>query len=56
MNMVLDTMLQSLANAEFMTEEWRDEHYPGALDDYVASLKSFVAGGLAAPLRKESAA
>lgn len=54
MNMVLDTMLQSLANAEFMTEEWRDDRYRDALDEHVESLKCFVAGGLAAPLRQAS--
>lgn len=48
-NMVLDTMLQSLANADFMTEEWHDDAHRGELDEYVRSLKSFLAGGLAAP-------
>lgn len=47
-NMVLDTMLQSLANADFMAEEWRDDTHRQELDAYVRSLKRFLAGGLAA--------
>ena len=47
--LVIDTMLISLATAEFMTEEWSDDHAV-ALSKFVVTLKSFLSGGLAAPM------
>lgn len=47
--MMVDTMLQSLANAEAMTEEWRGNEHEDALMEHAESLKSFLAGGLSAP-------
>ena len=46
--MVIDAMLQSLANAEFMTKEWDDEGHRNDLARFSATLKTFLAGGLAA--------
>ena len=49
LTMVIDTMLQSFANAEFMSTEWvADEQYDELLR-YTMNLKNFLAGGLAAP-------
>lgn len=47
--MVIDTMLQSLSNAEFMTKEWDDDGHHHQLTEFAATLKTFLAGGLAAP-------
>lgn len=52
--MMVDTMLQSLANSDLMSEEWADEHPADALAEYVRTLKNFLAGGLSAPLRRAS--
>lgn len=48
--MMLDTMLQSLANADAMTEEWTGKGAAVAVHDYAESLKDFLAGGLSAPV------
>jgi len=50
--MVIDTMLQSLANAEFMSTEWETDEQYGELVRYTANLKTFLAAGLAAPAAK----
>lgn len=47
--MMVDTMLQSLANADAMNEEWRGSDHEDALMEHTESLKSFLAGGLSAP-------
>jgi AcrR family transcriptional regulator len=47
--MMLDTLLQSLSNAEFMTKEWEDDGHHGELKLFAARLKTFLVGGLAAP-------
>ena len=49
--MMVDTMLQSLANADAMTEEWRSNDHEDALMEHTESLKSFLAGGLSAPAK-----
>lgn len=49
--MAADTIVQSLANADFMAEEWIDDSYHESLDLVSDSLKRFVAGGLMAPAR-----
>ncbi|MFP6581520.1 MAG: TetR/AcrR family transcriptional regulator [Candidatus Hydrogenedentota bacterium] len=53
LTMALDTMLQSLANAEFMSTEWEtDERYDELLC-YTANLKTFLEAGLAAPATQQ---
>lgn len=47
--MVTDTMLQTLSNADFMTEEWRSGEHEAKLRLFVAQLKAFLAAGLGAP-------
>ncbi len=47
--MTVDSILQSLSNAAVMAQEWNSEDHAAELDDFVASLKCFLAGGLAAP-------
>ena len=47
--MVIDAMLQSFANAEFMSTEWEADEQHDELMRYTMNLKSFLAGGLAAP-------
>ena len=47
---MLDAMLQSLANAEIMNEEWIEKQPEEKLNNFVNSLKSFLAGGLSAPV------
>lgn len=47
--MAIDTLLQSLANAEFMSTEWESDERRDELHSYAANLKAFLAGGLAAP-------
>ena len=49
--MMVDTMLQSLANADAMTKEWRSDDHEDALMEHAESLKSFLAGGLSAPAK-----
>jgi AcrR family transcriptional regulator len=49
--MMIDTMLQSLANAEFMSEHWGGEHHEAMLMEFVGTLKAFLAGGISAPVR-----
>ena len=49
MDMVEDTMYQSLANAEVMSQDWRGNGHAVALDEYVSTLKRFLRGGLSAP-------
>ena len=46
--MMLDTMLQSLSNAEFMTKEWEGDGHQNDLREFAANLKTFLTGGLAA--------
>lgn len=53
--MLLDTMFYSLGNAELMADEWEGGADADALTEYADSLKSFLAGGLAAPLREPAA-
>lgn len=52
--MMLDAMLHSLANAEVITGQWGGKAHADALADYAESLKNFLAGGLAAPIRREA--
>ena len=53
LTMVIDTMLQSLANAEFMSTEWEtDERYDELLR-YTANIKTFLEAGLAAPATQQ---
>jgi AcrR family transcriptional regulator len=47
--MIIDTMLQSFANAEFMSTEWEANEQRDELRRYTMNLKNFLAGGLAAP-------
>jgi AcrR family transcriptional regulator len=49
MGMVVDTMYQSLANAEVMSQDWKGNGHAAALDEYVSTLKRFLRGGLSAP-------
>lgn len=53
---MLDAMLQSLANADVMNVEWDEKQPREKLNSFVTSLKSFLAGGLAAPvaIKKET--
>lgn len=51
--MMLDAMLHSLANADVMSGQWHGSAHESELDDYAASLKSFLAGGLSAPIRRQ---
>ena len=53
--MVIDTMLQSLAHADFMSEQWGGERHEPLLGEFVGTLKAFLAGGLAAPLKSRKA-
>jgi AcrR family transcriptional regulator len=53
LTMMLDTMLQSLANAEVMSEEWTGNEHHDDLVDFSASLKDFLAGALSAPVRRD---
>jgi len=50
--MMIDTMLQSLANADVLNEEWRGKDHEDALMEHAESLKSFLAGGLSAPAQR----
>ena len=52
LTMVIDTMLQSFANAEFMSTEWKTDEQHNELLRYTINLKNFLAGGLAAPVAK----
>lgn len=47
--MLTDAVLQSVANAECMTTEWTNGDQHTELMRFVANLKTFLAGGLAAP-------
>jgi len=47
--MVIDTMLQSLSNADFMAEEWGSAEPGARLGRFVAQMKAFLVAGLAAP-------
>jgi len=47
--MMVDTMLQSLANADVMSDEWSGGDYERALNEYAKSLKCFLSGGLSSP-------
>jgi AcrR family transcriptional regulator len=49
--MMIDTMLQSLANADFMSEQWAGEGHEKMLAEFVGTLKAFLSAGLAAPIR-----
>ena len=46
--MVIDAMLQSFSNAQFMSTEWEAGEQHDELQRYTMNLKSFLAGGLAA--------
>ncbi|MFP6584178.1 MAG: hypothetical protein VCD00_16700, partial [Candidatus Hydrogenedentota bacterium] len=48
LTMVIDTMLQSFANAEFMSTEWETDEQHDELLRYTANLKTFLEAGLAA--------
>lgn len=48
--MVLDTMFYSLGNADLLADEWSGKAHAGALNEYAASLKRFLAGGLSVPM------
>jgi AcrR family transcriptional regulator len=50
LTMLLDTMLQSFANAKFMSSVWESDEIHDELSRYTMNLKSFLAGGLAAPI------
>ena len=52
--MMIDTMLQSLANADFMCEQWGGEPHEALLAEFVGTLKAFLSAGLAAPVRSRS--
>jgi hypothetical protein len=43
--MMIDTTLQSLANADFMPEQWGGERHEALLMEFVGTLKAFLAGG-----------
>ncbi len=49
MTMVIDTMLQTLSNADFMADEWSGDEHDAKLQRFVAHLKAFLVAGLAAP-------
>jgi AcrR family transcriptional regulator len=51
--MVMDAMLQSLANASVMSKNWRGNDHAADLDEHVSTLKRFLSGGLAAPEPKQ---
>lgn len=53
-NMAIDTLLQSLANAEFMSTEWESNEQCDELPRFAANLKAFLAAGLAAPPTKQN--
>jgi len=48
LTMMIDTLLQSLSNAEFMSKEWDDDGHHDELKLFAARLKTFLSGGLAA--------
>ncbi|MFP6582381.1 MAG: TetR/AcrR family transcriptional regulator [Candidatus Hydrogenedentota bacterium] len=52
LTMIIDTMLQSFANAEFMSTEWEEDEQYDELQRYTMNLKNFLTGGLAAPAAK----
>jgi AcrR family transcriptional regulator len=49
--MAIDSMLQSLANADVMSNDWTEEHPGKGLIEFANSLKDFLAGGLSADVR-----
>lgn len=49
LTMMIDTMLQFFANAKFMSSVWEPDVKHDELSRYTMNLKSFLAGGLAAP-------
>jgi Tetracyclin repressor-like, C-terminal domain len=53
--MTIDAMLQSLANADFMSEQWGGLRHEALLAEFVGTLKAFLTGGLAAPVSGGSA-
>ncbi len=53
--MMIDTLLQSLANAEFMSQQWGGQRHEALLVEFVGTLKAFLAGGLAAPVKSHNA-
>jgi AcrR family transcriptional regulator len=53
LTMTIDTMSQSLANAQFMAVEWEADEQHKELRSYAANLKTFLVGGLAAPATKQ---
>jgi len=48
--MAIDTLLQSLANADVMSSDWTEEHPGEDLTRFANSLKDFLAGGLSADI------
>ncbi len=55
MVMVVDTVLHTLSNADFMTREWMGHEQDENLRGFVAQLKTFLVAGLSAPATKASA-
>ena len=51
--MAIDTMLQTLSNAGFMSKEWTSERDKKGLRKFATRLKAFLAGGLVAPPASE---
>lgn len=49
--MAIDAMLQSLANADVMSNEWNEEDSGEGLLEFANSLKDFLAGGLSVGVR-----
>lgn len=49
LDMVLDTLYQSLANADVMSKDWHGNDHGADLDDHVSTLKRFLRGGLSEP-------
>ena len=52
LTMVIDTMLHSLAKAEFMSTEWETNEQHDELLRYTQNLKAFLVGGLGTPATK----
>jgi AcrR family transcriptional regulator len=48
LTMMIDTMLQSLSNAEFMAQEWNGDGHYEELATFATRLKTYLTGGLSA--------
>lgn len=55
MTIMIDTVLQNLSNADFMTREWRGNEQDENLRRRVVQLKTFLMAGLSAPATKTDA-